>query len=78
VLIVVHNNNIEQALRALKKRMQRDGFFRAMKMGLYYEKPSEKRAREKQEGVRRARKVVRKRAMREGLGLSRGGGGMRY
>ncbi len=45
--------------------MQREGIFREMKMRRSYEKPSEKRAREKAEAIRRARKLARKRAMRE-------------
>ncbi len=67
VLLQVHvrDNNVDQALRALKKKMQREGIFREMKLRNYYEKPSEKRAREKAEAVRRARKLARKRAQRE-------------
>jgi len=74
VQVVVRDNNVDQALRALKKKMQREGVFREMKLRNYYEKPSEKRAREKAEAVRRARKLARKRAQREGLvgGRSRG------
>ncbi len=64
--VLVRDNNVDQALRALKK-MQREGIFREMKMRGHYEKPSEKRAREKAEAVRRARKLARKRAQREGL-----------
>lgn len=67
VQIVVRDNNVDQALRALKKKMQREGVFREMKLRSHYEKPSEKRAREKAEAVRRARKLARKRAQREGL-----------
>ncbi len=72
--VVVRDNNVDQALRALKKKMQREGVFREMKLRNFYEKPSEKRAREKAEAVRRARKLARKRAQREGLvsGRSRG------
>ena len=61
----VRDNNVDQALRALKKKMQREGIFREMKLRNFYEKPSEKRAREKAEAVRRARKLARKRAQRE-------------
>ena len=68
--IIVRDNNIDQALKALKKKMQREGIFREMKLRNYYEKPSEKRAREKAEAIRRARKLARKKAQREG-----GGGG---
>jgi small subunit ribosomal protein S21 len=70
VQVVVRDNNVAQALRALKKKMQREGIFREMKLRNYYEKPSEKRAREKAEAIRRARKLARKKAQREG-----GGGG---
>ncbi|RIJ24334.1 30S ribosomal protein S21 [Henriciella barbarensis] len=67
VQIVVRDNNVEQALRALKKKMQREGLFREMKSRTHFEKPSEKKARQKAEAVRRARKLARKRAQREGL-----------
>src|ERR1700709_1205939 len=65
--IIVRDNNIDQALKALKKKMQREGIFREMKLRGAYEKPSEKRARERAEAVRRARKLARKRLEREGF-----------
>ncbi len=68
--VVVRDNNVDQALRALKKKLQREGVFREMKLRNYYEKPSEKKARQKAEAVRRARKLARKRAQREGLAAS--------
>ena len=58
---------MDQALKVLKKKLQREGVFREMKLRRSYEKPSERRAREKGEAVRRARKLARKRAQREGL-----------
>ncbi len=64
--VVVRDNNVDQALRALKKKLQREGVFREMKLRNYYEKPSEKKVRQKAEAVRRARKLARKRAQREG------------
>jgi len=67
VQVVVRDNNVDQALRALKKKMQREGIFREMKLRNHYEKPSEKKAREKAEALRRARKLARKRAQREGV-----------
>lgn len=67
VQVIVRDNNVDQALRALKKKMQREGIFREMKMRRHYEKPSEKRAREDAEAIRRARKLALKRAQREGL-----------
>ena len=65
--IIVRDNNIEQALKALKKKMQREGIFREMKRRGAYEKPSEKRNRERAEAVRRYRKLQRKRLQRDGL-----------
>ena len=67
VQVLVRDNNVDQALRALKKKMQREGIFREMKMRDFFEKPSEKRAREKAEAVRRVRKLARKKMQREGL-----------
>ena len=64
--IIVRDNNVDQALRALKKKLQREGVYREMKLRRHYEKPSEKRAREKAAAVRRARKLDRKRAERDG------------
>lgn len=63
----VRDNNVDQALRALKKKLQREGVFREMKARRAYEKPSERRVREKQDAIRRARKAARKQAQREGL-----------
>lgn len=65
--VLVRDNNVEQALRVLKKKLQREGVFREMKARRAYEKPSEKRVREKAEAVRRSRKAARKQAQREGL-----------
>ncbi len=62
--VLVRDNNVDQAL---KKKMQREGIFREMKLRGHYEKPSEKKAREKAEAIRRARKLARKRMQREGL-----------
>ena len=78
--VLVRDNNVDQALKALKKKMQREGIFREMKLRNYFEKPSEKRVREKAEAVRRARKLARKKMQREGLlpskpAVVRGAGG---
>ncbi len=61
IQVIVHANNVEQAARALKKKMQREGVFREMKMKRYFEKPSEARVREEAESIRRRRKLDRKR-----------------
>ena len=66
VQVVVRENDVERAMRVLKKMMQRDGFFRKMKLVRHYEKPSDRRVREKAESLRRLRKLVRKRIEREG------------
>lgn len=66
VQVIVRDNNVEQALRALKKKMQREGLFREMKLRRHYEKPSVKKARERSEAVRRYRKLERKRKERDG------------
>jgi small subunit ribosomal protein S21 len=63
--VTVRDNNVDQALRVLKKKMQREGIFREMKLRRDYEKPSEKKKREKSEAVRRWRKVERKRKDRD-------------
>ena len=66
VLVFVRDNNVDQALRALKKKMQREGIFREIKLRRHFEKPSEKRVREMSEAIRRTRKLLRKRMEREG------------
>jgi small subunit ribosomal protein S21 len=65
VTVNVRDNNVDQALKVLKKKMQREGIFREMKLRKNFEKPSEKKAREKSEAVRRARKMDRKRRDRD-------------
>ena len=65
--VLVRDNNVDQALRVLKKKMQREGILREMKQRSAYEKPSERKVREKAEAIRRARKAARKTAIREGL-----------
>ena len=65
--VSVRDNNVDQALRALKKELQREGVFREMKLKQHFEKPSEKKARQKAEAIRRARKLARKKLQREGM-----------
>jgi small subunit ribosomal protein S21 len=67
VQVLVRDNNIDQALRVLKKKLQREGVLREMKQRRAYEKPSEKRTREAAEAIRRSRKQARKKAQHEGL-----------
>ncbi|MGN7614294.1 30S ribosomal protein S21 [Magnetococcales bacterium HHB-1] len=63
----VYDNNVDQAIRVLKKKMNREGMFREMKKRKFFEKPSERRRRKKAEAVRRLRKKLR-RATIAGLG----------
>ncbi len=65
--VTVRDNNVDQALKVLKKKLQREGVFREMKLRRAFEKPSERRAREKAEAVRRGRKLERKRIERDGF-----------
>ncbi|HLD95669.1 MAG TPA: 30S ribosomal protein S21 [Alphaproteobacteria bacterium] len=67
MLVSVRDNNVDQALRALKKKMQREGIYREMKERRHFEKPSVKKAREKAEALRRVLKVQRKRVERKGF-----------
>jgi small subunit ribosomal protein S21 len=67
VQVFVRDNNVDQALKVLKRKMQREGVFREMKLRGHYEKPSERIVREKAEAIRRARKLARKKLQREGL-----------
>jgi small subunit ribosomal protein S21 len=64
--IQVRDNNVEQAIRVLKKKLQREGVFRAIKIKHTYEKPSQRRIRTKAEAFRRMKKLMRKRLEREG------------
>ena len=65
--VLVRDNDVDKALRILKRKMQREGVFREMKRRRSYEKPSERKTREKSDAIRRQRKVARKQAIREGL-----------
>jgi len=55
--IEVKDNNIEQAFRVLKRKLQRDGFFKVVKQKSVYEKPSEKKKRILQENIKRVKKL---------------------
>ena len=65
--VFVRDNNVDQALKVLKKKMQREGILRELRLRGAYEKPSERRVREKAEAIRRVRKLARKKLQREGL-----------
>ena len=57
--IKVHNNNVDRALRTLKRLMQKEGFYKEMKKRSFYEKPSEKKKRKQKEAVKKIRKMMR-------------------
>ena len=57
IKIEVKDNNVEQALRVLKRKLQRDGFFKIVKLKSNYEKPSEKKKRILQENIKRVKKL---------------------
>ncbi|MFK4825626.1 30S ribosomal protein S21 [Paenochrobactrum sp. BZR 588] len=65
--VLVRDNNVDQALRVLKKKMQREGILRELKARRAYEKPSERRVREKADAISRARKAAKKQAQKDGL-----------
>ena len=56
IKIEVKDNNVEQALRVLKRKLQRDGFFKVIKLKNTYEKPSEKKKRIRTENLKRIKK----------------------
>ena len=57
IKIEVRDNNVEQALRILKRKLQKDGFFKIVKLKDTYEKPSEKKKRIKKENIKRVKKI---------------------
>ena len=59
IKIEVKDNNVEQALRVLKRKLQRDGFFKIVKLKNTYEKPSEKKKRIRLENIKRLKKFQR-------------------
>ena len=61
VTIAVRNNNVDQAMRILKKKLQKEGVLKEIKSRQYFEKPSVKRARKKAEGIKRYKRAEKKR-----------------
>ena len=58
IKIEVKDNNVEQALRVLKRKLQKDGFFKIIKIKNNYEKPSEKKKRILQENIKRVKNSI--------------------
>jgi small subunit ribosomal protein S21 len=65
--VLVRGEDVDQALRVLKKKLQREGFVREMRLRRFCEKPSARAARKKTEAIRRSRKLAYKQAIRDGL-----------
>jgi small subunit ribosomal protein S21 len=63
--VKVFNNNVEKAIRVLKKKMLKEGIIRELKERRYYEKPSEKKLKEQKENIRRWRKAQKRRMERD-------------
>jgi small subunit ribosomal protein S21 len=59
IIVKVHNNDVDFALRILKKKVQKSGLLRDLRRHQYYEKPSERQRRQKREGMKSTRKRER-------------------
>ena len=64
--VVVKNGNVERAMRTLKKKLQKEGLLKELKQKQYFEKPSEKKARKKAEGIKRYQRNLKKKMERVG------------
>lgn len=62
--VVVYDNNVEKAMKVLKRKLVREGVFKEVRLRAHYEKPSEKRARKRSEAERRARKLAKRQQQR--------------
>ena len=63
--VEVRNNNVNAALRALKKKMIAEGIFKEMQERRFYEKPGDKRRREKRAAIARQRQADARRTLRD-------------
>ena len=64
--VIVRDNNVERAIKTLKRKVQRDGVNKEYKKRRFFTKPSEKKKKKKSESVRRVQKNLRKRLFKEG------------
>ena len=64
--VLVRDNNVEKALRVLKKKLQKDGMFRELRLRQHFEKPSLKKQRKLKESLRRIAKEKRLKRLKEG------------
>ena len=58
--IEVRRGNLEQAMRVLKRKVQKEGLVKELKMRQYFEKPSEKKRRKNKENIANVRKRMKK------------------
>jgi small subunit ribosomal protein S21 len=64
--VVVRNNNVEKAMRVLKKKLLKDGLIKEIKERQYFSKPSEIKREAKKQQIRRYKKEQKLKALREG------------
>ena len=64
ITIEVRNNNVEKAIRVLKKKLNKDGQMKELKLRQYYQKPSEIKREKKKEGIRRFKKEQKIKALK--------------
>ena len=64
--VIVRNNNVEKAMRILKKKLLRDGLMKEMKERQYYSKPSEVKREAKKQSIRRIKKEQKLKILKEG------------
>ena len=64
--IEVRKGNLEQAMRVLKRKVQKEGIVKELKMRQYFEKPSEKKRRKKKENIANVKKLQKKLARLRG------------
>ena len=60
ITVEVRKGNLEQAMRVLKRKVQKEGIVKEIKMRQYFEKPSEKKRRKKKENIANCKKLKKK------------------
>ena len=66
ITVEVRKGNLEQAMRVLKRKVQKEGIVKEIKMRQYIEKPSEKKRRKKKENIANVKKLQKKLARLRG------------
>ncbi len=60
ITVEVRKGNVEQAMRVLKRKVQKEGIVKELRMRQYYEKPSAKKRRKKKENIANVKKLQKK------------------